>query len=86
MTEGQYSFGDAIKTVEVIIGGNYKKYILDSDGTLFIDTVNPISGNEVGAYAQLTRKLFTENLTLSASGRLIKTKISKHSLLQGLLH
>ena len=39
MTEGQYTFGDAIKNVEIIVGGNYKKYILDSDGTLFIDTL-----------------------------------------------
>ena len=39
MTEGNTAFGDAIKNVEVIIGGNYKKYILDSDGTLFIDTL-----------------------------------------------
>ncbi|MBC7873876.1 MAG: carboxypeptidase-like regulatory domain-containing protein, partial [Ferruginibacter sp.] len=30
MTEGQYTFGDAVKSVEIIVGGNYKKYILDS--------------------------------------------------------
>ena len=74
MTEGQYSFGDATKNVEVIIGGNYKKYILDSDGTLFIDTVNAININEVGGYAQLTKKLFKERLTLSASGRFDKNE------------
>jgi outer membrane receptor protein involved in Fe transport len=74
MTEGQYSFGDATKNVEVIIGGNYKKYILDSDGTLFIDTANAININEVGGYAQLTKKLFNESLTLSASGRFDKNE------------
>jgi hypothetical protein len=85
MTEGQYSFGDATKNVEVIIGGNYKKYILNSDGTLFIDTVNAININEVGGYAQLTKKLFNEGLTLSA-GRFDKNENFKTQLLQDLQH
>ena len=74
MTEGQYSFGDATKNAEVIIGGNYKRYILDSDGTLFIDTINAIGINELGGYAQLTRKLFNDGLTLTASGRFDKNE------------
>ncbi len=74
MTEGQYTFGDAIKNAEIIVGGNYKRYILDSDGTLFIDTLNPIGINEVGAYAQVTKKLFEQKLTLTASGRFDKNE------------
>ena len=74
MTEGQYTFGDAIKYAEIIVGGNYKKYILDSDGTLFIDTLNAIGINEVGAYAQVTKKLFEQRLTLTASGRFDKNE------------
>ena len=74
MTEGQYSFGDASKSAEVIIGGNYKRYILNSGGTLFIDTLKPISINETGAYAQVTRKLFDQRLTLTASGRMDKNE------------
>jgi len=72
MSEGQYSFGDAIKSAEVVVGGNYKKYILDSDGTLFIDSLQPISINEIGGYMQVTRKLFGNRLTLTASGRFDK--------------
>ena len=56
MTEGQYTFGDAVKSAEIVVGGNYKRYVLNSGGTLFIDTLNPIGINEVGAYAQVTRK------------------------------
>ena len=74
MTEGQYSFGDAVKSAEIIIGGNYKRYILNSGGTLFIDTLKAISINETGAYAQVTRKLFNETLTLTASGRMDKNE------------
>ncbi len=74
MHEGQYMFGDAKKNAEVIVGGNYKKYILDSDGTLFIDSVKAINVNEIGAYAQVTKKLFDEKLTLVASGRFDKNE------------
>jgi outer membrane receptor protein involved in Fe transport len=74
MTEGQYNFGDAVKNVEIIAGASYKRYILNSSGTLFIDTLNPISANEVGGYAQLTKKLFDKNLTLTASGRFDKNE------------
>jgi outer membrane receptor protein involved in Fe transport len=74
MTEGQYTFGDAVKSVEIIVGGNYKKYILDSDGTLFIDTSKAIGINEVGTYMQVTRKLFNEKLVLTTSGRFDKNE------------
>lgn len=74
MHEGQYMFGDAAKNAEVIIGGNYKKYVLDSDGTLFIDVDKPINVYELGVYTQVTRKLFDEKLTLVASGRFDKNE------------
>ena len=74
MHEGQYTFGNASKNVEVIVGGNYKKYILDSDGTLFIDTVDAIKSYEIGGYMQFTRKLINDKLTLVASGRFDKNE------------
>ena len=74
MTEGQYNFSNTIKFAEVIVGANLKKYILDSKGTLFIDTSKAITINEMGAYAQVTKKLFKEILTLSVSGRYDKNE------------
>jgi outer membrane receptor protein involved in Fe transport len=74
LNEGQYTFGDATRNVEVIVGGNYKKYILDSDGTLFIDTTDAIKSYEVGGYMQLTKKLFNDKLTLVTSGRFDKNE------------
>jgi hypothetical protein len=65
MGEGQYNLSDKIKFAEVIIGGNAKKYILDSKGTLFIDTLEAIKINELGAYAQVTKKLFSDKLSLA---------------------
>lgn len=69
MTEGQYNLRDVIPFVELVVGASWKQYILNSQGTLFIDYDGPIKINEYGAYGQLTKKLFKERLTLSVSGR-----------------
>lgn len=74
MGEGQYNFSEHFKFAEIIVGGNYKKYILSSDGTLFIDTIRPIRVNEVGVYAQVTKRVLNERLTLSVSGRYDKNQ------------
>jgi outer membrane receptor protein involved in Fe transport len=74
MSEGQYNLSQWVKFAEVIVGANIKKYILNSEGTLFIDTAKAITFNEVGAYAQVTKKLFSEKLALSASGRYDKNE------------
>lgn len=74
MTEGQYNFSNKIKFAEIILGGNWKKYILNSQGTLFIDTLKPININEIGAYAQITKRLFDDKLSLSVSGRYDKNE------------
>jgi len=69
MTEGQYNFRDLIPFVDLLVGATWKQYVLNSQGTLFIDYDGPIKINEYGAYAQLTKKLFSDYLTLSVSGR-----------------
>jgi outer membrane receptor protein involved in Fe transport len=74
MTEGQYNFANKIKFADIVIGGNIKKYILNSKGTLFIDTAGAIKINEIGAYAQATKKLLKDYLTLSASVRFDKNE------------
>ncbi|HEX6848803.1 MAG TPA: TonB-dependent receptor [Chitinophagaceae bacterium] len=75
MGEGQYDFSDKIKFADIIVGGNVKKYILSSEGTLFIDKVDdPIKITEWGAYAQVTKKLLSDKLSLSVSGRYDKNE------------
>ena len=68
-SEGQYNFQDVIKFVDVLVGANWRQYVLNSQGTLFIDYNGPIKINEVGGYVQLTKRLLNDRLTLSASGR-----------------
>lgn len=74
VAEGQYNFKEVIPFVELIVGGSWKQYVLNSQGTLFIDYDGNIKINEYGAYGQLTKKLFNEHLTLSVSGRYDKNE------------
>ena len=74
MGEGQYNVADRVKFAEIIVGANAKKYFLDSDGTLFIDSSEAIKINEWGVYAQATKKLLKEKLVLTATGRFDKNE------------
>ena len=69
MIEGQYNFGNKLKIVDLIVGGNWKQYVLNSEGTLFADSSGPIHINELGGYAQISRAFFGDKLKLSAAGR-----------------
>ena len=61
--------GNFSNFVEVIGGTAWKQWILNSQGTIFADTIMPIRVNEYGAYLQLKKKLLNDVLTLTASGR-----------------
>lgn len=55
--------------VEVLAGANWKQWLLNSQGTIFADTLTTISINEYGGFLQLRKKLLNDALTLTASGR-----------------
>jgi outer membrane receptor protein involved in Fe transport len=74
MTEGQYNFTDLLQFAELLVGANYKMYVLNSQGTLFADTAGSIKISEVGAYAQLTRGFLNDKLRVTASGRYDKNE------------
>lgn len=70
--EGQLNVSDAFHfsdKVEMIAGVQWKQWVLNSQGTIFADTLGAIKVNETGAYVQLKKKLFNDILTLSAAGR-----------------
>ncbi len=69
MAEGQYNFSELVKFLDILVGSNWKQYVLNSNGTIFIDTAGKINIREVGAYAQISKKILNDRLTLSASGR-----------------
>ncbi len=75
MIEGQYNLSDAIKFVEVLVGGNWKKYVLNSQGTLFPDkSGEPLTIAEYGAYIQLSKDIVKDIFRLTASGRYDKNE------------
>lgn len=74
MTEGQYNFNNVLNVAELLVGANYKQYVLNSQGTLFADTAGSLNISEVGAYAQLSRGFLDDRLRFTASGRYDKNE------------
>jgi outer membrane receptor protein involved in Fe transport len=75
--EGQYDFKKIIKNenTNVLIGGNYRLFILGSAGTLFPDTVgNRITNWEMGYFAQLSQKFMDGRLRVTVSARADKNQ------------
>ncbi len=72
--EGQYNLAEYTKKVaDILIGGNFRQFLLNSQGTLFIDTAGKIPINEYGAYVQAGRD-FGKKLRLIVSGRYDKNE------------
>ncbi len=74
--EGMYNLSDQIDFAEVIVGANYRRYALESDGTLFAlqDNGEEFTIDEWGAYLQITKKLLDEKLDLTGSVRYDKNE------------
>jgi outer membrane receptor protein involved in Fe transport len=75
MVEGQYNLSELTgKVADVLVGANYKKYALNSQGTLFADGGGVIGIGEFGGYVQASKNFFQEFLKLSLSGRYDKNE------------
>lgn len=75
MIDGQYNLSSIIKVVDLVVGGNWKQYVLNSEGTLFADKPGePIKISEMGAYAQVGREIIKDVLKITAAGRYDKNK------------
>ncbi|GGD51982.1 membrane protein [Muriicola marianensis] len=72
---GNYNFSHLTKDfAEIQIGGSFREYVLNSNGTIFTDLDGPISYNEYGAYMQLQKKLLEERLKFTGSVRYDKNQ------------
>ncbi|MEX2352323.1 MAG: carboxypeptidase-like regulatory domain-containing protein [Balneolaceae bacterium] len=67
--EGNYDFRSMIDLVDVQVGGNVRRYELNSEGTLFNDLDGAVGILEWGAYTQLSRSLMDDRLRLTTSVR-----------------
>lgn len=75
MVEGQYDFKNEIKVMDLQIGGSYRLYDLRSNGTIFADTEgNEITIQELGAFAQGSKRVIQDKLKLTGSVRYDKNE------------
>ncbi len=78
--EGQYDLSSARNNVvDVLVGGNYRNFVIKPEGNSFTnpDASNPYAplyNYNVGGFAQITKRLFNDNLKLIASGRIEKNQ------------
>ncbi len=73
--DANYNFQDLIENwADLQIGGSYRRYALNSDGTIFTDYDGTIDYNEYGAYMQLSKKFADERLKFTGSARYDKAQ------------
>ena len=74
--EGMYNLSDQIGFAEVLVGANYRRYALVSEGTLFAlqDNGDEFTIDEWGAYVQVSKDLLDDKLDLTGSVRYDKNE------------
>ena len=73
VVDAQYNLTEALGLAkhgtDFLVGFNTRQFELNSEGTIFADTLGPIKINEFGAYGQLSQKLFKDIVKITISGR-----------------
>lgn len=73
--DANYNFSHLTQDfAEIQVGGSFREYALNSNGTIFTDIDKPIVYGEYGAYAQLQKKFFEERLKFTGSVRYDKNE------------
>ena len=72
---GNYNLAHLIDDwADVQVGGSFREYELNSNGTIFTDTDGPITYNEYGAYIQLQKKFADDRFKFTGSARYDKNE------------
>jgi outer membrane receptor protein involved in Fe transport len=73
--EGQYNLSHLTgEWAEVLVGGNFRQFLLNSEGTLFADSTGKIPINEFGGYAQVSKGFANYLIKFTVSGRYDKNQ------------
>jgi outer membrane receptor protein involved in Fe transport len=67
--EGMYNFSDMIKWANISVGALTREFVLNSHGTIFADTAGTIKINETGAFVQMQKGFFNDQLKMTLAGR-----------------
>lgn len=78
--DANYNFKDIINFGEIQLGGSYRKYNVNSNGSIFTDADEPIVFDMYGAYVQLQKKFFDERLKFTGSLRYDKLQSFKGNI------
>lgn len=67
--DGNYNFSHLIDWAEIQVGGSYRKYDLNSFGTIYTDKNGSIQYSEFGVYTQIQKNIdLSESLDLKLTG------------------
>ncbi|MCT4629208.1 TonB-dependent receptor [Winogradskyella sp.] len=81
--DANYNLGDLVDFAEIQLGGSYRRYRLNSSGTIYTDNDGPINYSEVGIYTQLQRSLeLSEAVELKLTGSI---RYDKSELFDGFI-
>ncbi len=75
--EGQYDFAPLLdNVVGITAGASYRRFQVESDGTIFDDQGDkgPVSYFDIGAYLQITKSFADDKVKITASGRYDKSE------------
>jgi outer membrane receptor protein involved in Fe transport len=69
--DGNYNFADKIDFAEIQVGASYRRYNLNSSGTIYTDFNEAIDYSEIGFYTQLQKEIeLKDNIDLKLTGSL----------------
>jgi len=72
---GNYNLAHLIDDwADIQVGGSFREYELNSQGTIFTDIDGPITYSEYGGYVQFQKKVLDDRLKITASGRYDKNE------------
>ncbi len=72
--DANYNFKNHIDFAEIQVGGSYRRYSLNSHGSIFTDYDGSINYDEYGVYTQFQKKFIDDRLKLTASARYDKAQ------------
>ena len=72
--DANYNLRDLTDVADIQVGGSWRQYSLNSNGTIFTDYDGPIDYNEYGAYIQAQKKFVDDRLKFTGSLRYDKAK------------
>jgi len=67
--DGNYNFGHLVNWADIQLGGSFRRYSLNSSGTIYTDFDGPIDYSEFGIYTQIQKNLeLNQSMNLKLTG------------------